>query len=122
MKTLNLLKLLILGAALPLAAGCTSSSEVQTDVAAAEKHAETGEAEKHGHTHGGWWCGEHGVPESMCGLCDSKLAADFQRKGDWCEKHERPDSQCFECHPEYAARFAAMYEAKYGEQPPKLEE
>ena len=38
---------------------------------------------------------------------------------DWCEKHNRPDSQCFVCHPENFEKFAARYEAKFGEQPPK---
>jgi hypothetical protein len=74
-----------------------------------------------GHTHDGWWCKEHGVPEAVCAQCDSKLVADFKAKGDWCEKHNRPESQCFICHPEKEAEFAALYEAKYGEQPPKPE-
>ena len=69
--------------------------------------------------HGGWWCAEHGVPEEECGLCDSSLAAELQKKGDWCAEHDRPDSQCFACHPELEARFAARYEAKYGKQTPK---
>jgi hypothetical protein len=54
------------------------------------------------------WCGEHGVPESVCTRCNPKLIASFQQKGDWCKKHELPDSQCIACHPELAARFAAM--------------
>jgi hypothetical protein len=72
-----------------------------------------------GHNHDGWWCGEHGIPEKECAQCDAKLAADLQAKGDWCEQHRRPDSQCFVCHPELEAKFAAKYEAKYGEPPPK---
>jgi hypothetical protein len=76
--------------------------------------------DEHAHSsHDGWWCNEHGVPEGVCALCSSKVAADFQRNGDWCEDHDRPDSQCFVCHPELEARFAAQYEAKYGEKPPK---
>jgi hypothetical protein len=71
-----------------------------------------------GHTHEAWWCDEHGVPEEVCALCDTSLVADFKAKGDWCEKHNRPDSQCFICHPEKQAEFAALYEAKYGKQPP----
>ena len=82
-----------------------------------DHHAHAGD----GHDHSGWWCTEHGVPEEACGLCDSKLAAEFQKKGDWCKEHDRPDSQCFVCHPEHAARFAAQYEAKFGKQPPKPE-
>ena len=74
-----------------------------------------------GHSHEGWWCDEHGVPEEVCAQCNTKLVADFKAKGDWCKKHNRPDSQCFVCHPEKEAEFAALYEAKYGKQPPKPE-
>ena len=79
-----------------------------------------------GHDHGedghdlhGFWCVEHGVPENICAQCSTKLAADFQQQGDWCEEHKRPDSQCFICHPELEEKFAAQYEAKFGEKPPK---
>ncbi len=74
-----------------------------------------------GHSHDGWWCDEHGVPEEVCALCNAKLVADFKAKGDWCKEHDRPDSQCFICHPEKEAEFAAQYEAKYGKKPPKPE-
>jgi hypothetical protein len=70
-----------------------------------------------GHSHDGWWCDEHGVPEEVCALCNVKLVADFKAKGDWCQDHDRPDSQCFVCHPEKKAVFAAQYEARYGKQP-----
>lgn len=76
---------------------------------------------QHGHSHDGWWCPEHGVPEDVCGLCDPKVAARMQADGDWCREHDRPDTQCFACHPEAQARYAALYEAKYGEQPPAME-
>ena len=69
--------------------------------------------------HSGWWCVEHGVPEAVCAQCNTRLAADFQKKGDWCAAHRRPESQCFICHPELEAKFAAQYEAKYGRQPPQ---
>lgn len=120
---------LALAALVPLAGGCTSGD-------APERARVAASGETHGadqpksvgpgastaaptHSHSGWWCDEHGVPEAECALCNSKLAADFQRKGDWCEEHDRPDSQCFVCHPELEARFAAKYEAKYGVKPPK---
>ncbi|HUY32376.1 MAG TPA: RND transporter [Pirellulales bacterium] len=74
-----------------------------------------------GRRHDGWWCDEHGVPEEVCALCDSKLAARFKAKGDWCKEHDRPESQCFACTPELEAKFAAQYEAKYGKEPPKPE-
>ena len=72
-----------------------------------------------GHRHDGWWCDEHGVPEGVCARCDSSLVAGFKAKNNWCDEHDRPDSQCFICHPELEANFAAVYEAKYGKQPPK---
>ena len=74
------------------------------------------------HHHDGWWCDEHGVPEEVCALCNTKLVAEFKAKNDWCDKHDRPDSQCFVCHPERETEFAAQYEAKYGKQPPKRHE
>jgi hypothetical protein len=72
--------------------------------------------------HSGWWCDEHGVPEDICGQCNAKYAAECKKRGDWCEKHDRPDSQCFICHPELKEKFAAMYRAKYGKEPPPIED
>jgi hypothetical protein len=89
-------------------AGCSHTAAPTTTQTAAS-----------GHTHDGWWCDEHGVPEEVCALCNTKLVADFKAKGDWCKEHDRPDSQCFVCHPEKEAEFAAQYEAKYGKKPPK---
>jgi cobalt-zinc-cadmium efflux system membrane fusion protein len=114
-----ILSSLSLIAALGFAGGCAPSAETPVDATAA--HNEHDGHDHAGHSHDGWWCDEHGVPESVCALCDSKLAAEFQKKGDWCQEHDRPDSQCFACHPELEARFAAQYEAKYGEKPPKPE-
>lgn len=71
-----------------------------------------------GHSHDGWWCNEHGVPEEVCAQCSTKLAAEFKAQGDWCDEHDVPESQCFVCHPEEEQKFAAQYEAKYGKQPP----
>jgi cobalt-zinc-cadmium efflux system membrane fusion protein len=102
-------------ASILLLAGCGQSAPVPP---AAEA---TPAAADGGHAHSGWWCNEHGVPEEVCGLCNSKLAGELQRKGDWCREHDRPDSQCFACHPELQAQFAAQYEAKYGKQPPQPE-
>ena len=79
-------------------------------------------SDKAGHDHSGWWCDEHGVPEEVCGQCSAKAGAEFKRKGDWCKEHDRPDSQCFVCHPELKGRFAAQYRAKYGKEPPPLED
>ncbi len=70
-------------------------------------------------SHGGWWCVEHGVPESECPRCDSSLLAKYKDSGDWCKEHDRPESQCFICGPKRFEKFAAVYEAKTGRQPPK---
>jgi hypothetical protein len=118
MKLLQNPLVFVMCAAAALASGCTSATtdEVADATIASDEHAEHKVGE-----HGEWWCNEHGVPEEVCALCDSKVAAEFQKKGDWCKEHDRPDSQCFACHPELEARFAAQYEAKYGEKPPKPE-
>jgi hypothetical protein len=101
-----------------VALGCGPAAEQNKPAAGKSGPAQAaGEA---GHSHAGWWCTEHGVPEGECGQCDPKLAAQFQKDGDWCKEHDRPDSQCFVCHPEHEAKFAAKYEAKYGEKPPKM--
>ncbi|MCA9067058.1 MAG: hypothetical protein KDA96_28540, partial [Planctomycetaceae bacterium] len=76
------------------------------------------DASEVGHDLHGYWCVEHGIPEDICAQCNAKVAAEYQQKGDWCEEHSRPDSQCFVCHPELAQKFAAQYEAKFGERPP----
>jgi len=75
-----------------------------------------------GHDHGGWWCGEHGVPEEVCSMCSAKAAAKFKEEGDWCDEHNRAESQCFKCDPTRAEKFAKLYEAKIGGQPPKPSE
>lgn len=102
---------------LSFVAGCGNAPN-STGTSAGSESGVAASAAGHHHDHSGWWCTEHGVPEDKCGLCSPKLAAEFKRKGDWCSEHDRPDSQCFECHPEYEAQFIALYEAKFGEQPP----
>ncbi len=77
------------------------------------------EVETASHDHSGWWCNEHGVPEDECALCKTSLIAEFKAKGDWCDEHNRPESQCFTCNPDNFGKFAARYEAKFGEQPPQ---
>lgn len=79
-------------------------------------------AEKKEHDHSGWWCEEHGVPEAECSMCSGKAAADFKKKGDWCAKHDRAKSQCFLCDPSLKERYAAVYRAKYGKEPPEPKE
>lgn len=71
------------------------------------------------HSHSGYWCVEHGVPEAECARCDKSLVAKFKEDGDWCEEHDRPESQCFICSPQRAEKFIAQYEAKTGHKPPE---
>jgi hypothetical protein len=79
-------------------------------------------AEKRHDDHSTWWCAEHGVPEHDCAQCSAKIAAEYKKKGDWCKEHDRPESQCFICHPELKEKFAAQYRAKYGKEPPPVED
>jgi hypothetical protein len=78
--------------------------------------------EKKAHDHSGWWCDEHGVPEAECSMCSAKVAAEFKKKGDWCDKHDRAMSQCFICNPKAKDKYAALYRAKYGKEPPPTED
>jgi cobalt-zinc-cadmium efflux system membrane fusion protein len=103
-------------ASLALAASAACIGCSSDELASPPANATAAEGE---HDHSGWWCAEHGVPEEVCTRCDPSLVAEFKEKGDWCEEHDLPDSQCFIHHPENEAKFAAQYEAKYGEQPPK---
>ncbi len=89
---------------------------------AVHNHGEDGAETVVDHSHGGWWCTEHGVPEGECARCDSSLVASFKEKGDWCDEHDRPESQCFICSPARFDKFAARYEAKTGHKPPAPEE
>ena len=110
----------MLALAVGMTSGCgTTRSTPNLAENPADQNQRAASAQTGGHDHSGWWCDEHGVPEEICALCDSKVAAEFQRKEDWCPQHDRPSSQCFVCHPELEAKFAARYEAKYGKKPPK---
>lgn len=116
----------LLGLATVFAVGCgqTNTAQPVAEEAKADEHdhdhdTHMASSEEAGAGHDGWWCNEHGIPEEVCSMCNSKVAAEFQKKGDWCKEHDRAESQCFICHPELEAKFAAQYEAKYGKQPPK---
>jgi hypothetical protein len=70
--------------------------------------------------HSGWWCNAHGIPEDQCSMCSAKAAKEFKADGDWCEEHNRAESQCFKCDASRADKFANLYEAKFGKQPPAI--
>lgn len=116
--TYGMILLALFGFATVGMTGCSSGTEPTVTEGTAGGHDDPGD----GHPaddHSGWWCNEHGVPEDECALCKTSLVADFKAQGDWCDDHDRPDSQCFVCHPENFEKFAARYEAKYGERPPQ---
>ncbi|HJT75840.1 MAG TPA: hypothetical protein VJ739_01425 [Gemmataceae bacterium] len=72
--------------------------------------------------HSGWWCEEHGIPEAECSMCSAKVAKECKARGDWCEKHDRAKSQCFICDPSLKEKYAAKYRAKYGKEPPPIQD
>lgn len=72
--------------------------------------------------HSGWWCNEHGIPEAECSMCSASYAKECKAKGDWCAEHNRAESQCFICDPSRAEKYAKLYVAKYGKQPPAAKE
>jgi hypothetical protein len=108
--------LLSLTATLLIAVGGCSK-----EVAQAEKGADSPKqiVEKKATTHSSWWCDEHGLPEAECSMCNSKVAAEHKKAGDWCEKHDRAKSQCFLCDPSLKEKYATIYRAKYGQEPPE---
>ena len=113
MKTNYLTECCLLGIACAGLAGCGQATDKGVTTAPVKQAA--------AHSHEGWWCAEHGVPEEVCAQCNKKVAGEFKTKGDWCQEHDCPESQCFACHPEKEADFVVLYEAKYGSKPPKRE-
>lgn len=114
------LKMTMLTACLGASVGLSGCGKATEKAAPADVNSTaTSETSHDDHSHDGWWCPEHGVPEEICAQCSATVAADLKAKGDWCQEHDRPDSQCFLCNPEKEAEFAAQYEAKFGEKPPK---
>jgi hypothetical protein len=101
-----------------LATGCGGSSSPATDKSVAK--AEGGKT-KAKDDHSGWWCDEHALPEEVCDLCSKKYRAAEKAKGNWCE-HERVKSSCFKCNPDVRAKYAAEYKAKFGTEPPAIED
>ena len=110
-----------------LAGGCNQSKpEAKKDdgkgTPVADKKDEKKDDKAGGHSHSEWWCAEHGIPEEECSMCQDKVAKEAKAKGDWCDKHDRAKSQCFICDPKLKEKFAAKYRAKYGKEPPPIED
>lgn len=102
-------------------AGCDSADRPATPPTTAQSGASASpEGETPGHSGAGWWCDSHGVPEEECSLCNSQAAAEFKKKNDWCKEHDRAESQCFLCDPKRQEKYAAMFRAKFGKEPPAV--
>jgi hypothetical protein len=96
----------------------TTPKAKASDVAKTDEKSDAPKGE--GHDHGGWWCAEHGIPEAECSMCSTKVARRCKAKGDWCHDHDRAKSQCFICDPKLKEKFAAIYRAKEGKEPPPI--
>jgi hypothetical protein len=99
-----------------LFAGCTETPDGDPAGSGTSTQAST---EPAADTCSGWWCTAHAVPEAECSMCNNKVAAQAKEDGDWCAEHDRAASQCFVCNPAAKAKFAALYKAKFDEEPPK---
>lgn len=121
----GIIVVLFVGVAL-LAGGCNQTKpEAKKDDGKGTQVADNkggSKAEDKKHDHSEWWCAEHGIPEEECSMCQDKVAKECKAKGDWCDKHERAKSQCFICDPKLKEKFAAKYRAKYGKEPPPIED
>lgn len=82
-------------------------------------HGKKEEAEDGGH---GWWCDYHGVLEAECSQCIPAVEKACKAKGDWCKEHNRAESQCFLCNPKLKEKYAGLYRAKYGKEPPPTDD
>jgi hypothetical protein len=107
----------VVGGMALLVMGCGRSDS--TSGAKPEKSIQAAKTKGHGSE--GWWCAEHGMPEAECSQCNAPVAAEFKAKGDWCEEHDRAKSQCFKCDPKLKEKYAALYRAKEGKDPPPTE-
>src|SRR5262249_47620643 len=96
------------------AIGCTKEDK---GAANGQTPAKSGDAK-----HDGWWCDEHGIPEAECIMCNKDLKAACKANGGWCDKHNVAKEQCFKCDPKLKEKFAAVYRAKFGKEPPEPED
>jgi hypothetical protein len=115
----DIVRIMVFAATAIFVIGCGRSNSFQGD-RPAKKVPHTAQITEHEHE--GWWCAEHGVPEEECSQCSAKVAAELKRRGDWCVEHDCAKSQCFKCEPKLKEKYAALYRAKEGKEPPALEE
>lgn len=91
------------------------------DQAGGEEEKNNSPAAEEGGLHGqhdGWWCGVHGIVEKECSMCNKSFAKECRENDDWCEIHNRAASQCFKCDPKLAEKYAKLFRARFGEEPP----
>lgn len=112
----------LFGAVVLAAVGCSGDNQPGTAKDKSTKGTATVAQEKKANDHSGWWCDEHGIPEAECTMCSKKVAREFKAKGDWCDQHDRAKSQCFICDPKLKEKYAAVYRAKLGKEPPPTED
>lgn len=110
----------LFAAAFLIVAGCQPQDHKATNGSGTKSKDEVTKVEKK-NKHDGWWCREHGIPEHECLMC-LHSEEELKKKGDWCEMHDRAKSQCFKCDPKLKEKYAAMYRAKYGKEPPPTED
>lgn len=108
-----------------LASGCgqtgSTSGQVKDGNKDKEKDKEVAKTDGPKDDHSGWWCDEHALPESVCDLCSKKYREAEKAKGNWCE-HNRVKTSCFKCSPGVREKYAAEYKAKFGKEPPAIED
>ncbi len=114
--------LLLVTAVALIAGGCTQGDAKKVQKGGDEAAVKIAKGGDSATSHDTWWCAEHGIPEGECSMCSKKVADAFKAKGDWCELHNRAKSQCFICDSKLKEVFAAKYRAKYGKEPPPIEE
>jgi hypothetical protein len=107
----------LLASSVLLAGGCGTGDPPKKEGGSKPVAGASGESK-----HSGWWCTEHGIPEEECSMCSARVEKECKAKGDWCDKHDRALSQCFICNPKRKEFYAAKYRAKYGKEPPPIED
>ena len=97
-KMTSRLALIPLLAALVLFSGCSKQSEPATrDTHAGHKHGKAEASADDKALAAGPKCAAHGVPKTLCFICDATL----RDKGRlWCNEHSRYEDRCWECHPD----------------------
>jgi hypothetical protein len=99
--------------------GCGQQPAQNTGSGKKDKSVAKAEKDDDGH---GWWCNEHGVVEDECSICQKDVFKKL-KPDEICPKHpDRAKAQCFICNPDLWEKSKAVYQAKYGKEPPEPKE